>query len=72
MRAQGGFGHARTKWLKALKLLGQLFGLETEEQVDAASALKASCMVNLALCSQKEEKFSEALSWCTKALKSVP
>ena len=57
--------------MKALKLLGHLF-CDSEGEEAAASALKASCMVNLALCCQREEKFSEALSWCSKALKCAP
>ena len=65
------YKHARMKWLKALKLLGQLFDIETEEEGDAASAVKASCMVNLALLSQREGNLSEALSWCSKACKCV-
>lgn len=64
-------GLARTKWLKALKLLGQLFDVETPQQAEDAAGVKASCMVNLALCSQRENNLTEAHSWCTKALKCV-
>ena len=67
--AQGVYGHAKNKWLKAMKILGQLFDVDTDEEAAEASAIKASCMVNLALCAQREENFSEALSWCTKALR---
>ena len=63
------YGHAKTKWFKAMKILGQLFDVDTDEEAAEASAIKASCMVNLALCAQREEKFSEALSWCTKAIR---
>ena len=66
---QGVYGHAKNKWLKSLKILGQLFDVETDEEMAEAAAIKASCMVNLALCAQREDQFSEALSWCTKALR---
>ena len=66
---QGVYGHAKNKWLKTLKILGQLFDVDTDEEMAEASAIKASCMVNLALCAQREDNFSDALSWCTKALR---
>ncbi len=66
---QGVYGHAKNKWLKSLKILGQLFDVDSDEEIAEAAAIKASCMVNLALCAQREDQFSEALSWCSKALR---
>lgn len=60
---------ARQKYSKALKGLDRALDLETEEQFNEASALKASCLLNLARCSEKEQEWGEALRWCTKAIK---
>ena len=37
-------------------------------QAEAASVVKTACLVNLANCSQREQKYGEALDWCNKAL----
>ena len=38
-------------------------------QLLAASAAKASCLVNLGAVSQKEENINECFTWCDKALR---
>ena len=60
---------ARQKYSKALKGLDRALDLETEEQFNEAAALKASCLLNLARCSEKEQEWGEALRSCTKAIK---
>lgn len=42
--------------------------LETAEQMAAASALKASCLLNMARCAEREQEWGEALGWCNKAI----
>jgi len=43
--------------------------LEGNAQLAAASSLKASCLLNLARCAEKELEWGEALGWCNKAIK---
>ena len=38
-------------------------------QAEAASGVKAACLVNLANCAHKEQQYGEALDWCNKALR---
>lgn len=61
--------HAVQKWLKALKLLNQIFDFGDEEQRQAVDGAKASCMINLALAAQRQENYSDALKWADKALR---
>ncbi|KAL4447985.1 hypothetical protein ABPG75_005204 [Micractinium tetrahymenae] len=65
---QGKTKLARIKYQKALKLVDRAFDLESEEQVAAASQLKASCLLNLARCAEQEREWGEALGWCNKAI----
>lgn len=66
---QGKTKLARIKYHKALKLVDRAFELEGEEQVAAASQLKASCLLNLARCAEREQEWGEALGWCNKAIR---
>lgn len=70
---QGMNRHAEAKWLKALKMLNQVFDLGNDDDLtrDVASG-KASICVNLALAAQHRDEFSEALKWANKALKEAP
>lgn len=65
---QGDYKRARTKWQKALKLLGRHCQPESEEEEASLVKVKLGCLLNLALVSQREQSFGEALQWCTKAL----
>lgn len=67
--AQGKTKLARIKYQKAIKLVDRAFELEGEEQVAAASQLKASCLLNLARCAEREQEWGEALGWCNKAIR---
>ena len=61
---------ARVKYSKALKVSGRgAVDLEGEEERAAAGALKASCLLNLARCAEREQEWGEALSWCNKAIR---
>lgn len=66
---QGKSKLARQKYGKALKGVDQALDLETEEQFAAASALKASCLLNMARCAEREQEWGEALGWCNKAIR---
>jgi hypothetical protein len=66
---QGRTRLARIKYGQALKLVERAMDLESEAQVAAASALKASCLLNLGRCAEREQEWGEALGWCTKAIK---
>ena len=66
---QGKSKLARHKYGKALKGVEQALDLETEEQFAAASALKASCLLNIARCAEREQEWGEALGWCNKAIR---
>lgn len=68
---QGKTRLARAKYGRALKVVERAMDLETEEQVAAASRLKASCLLNMARCAEREQEWGEARSWCTKAIKWV-
>lgn len=69
---QGKTRLARAKYGRALKVVERAMDLETEEQVAEASRLKASCLLNMARCAEREQEWGEARSWCTKAIKCVP
>jgi hypothetical protein len=69
---QGMVSHAVQKWMKALKLLNQIFDVGDAEQREAVDSAKASCMINLAMAAQRQEKYSDALTWTEKALREVP
>lgn len=66
--AQGQARLARQKYQKAVKALDRALDLESAEQAVQASALKASCLLNLARCAEREQEWGEALSWCNRAL----
>ncbi len=66
---QGKTRLARAKYGRALKVVERAMDLETEEQLAAASRLKASCLLNMARCAEREQEWGEARSWCTKAIK---
>lgn len=70
--AQGKTKLARIKYQKALKLVDRAFDLDGDEQVAAASQLKASCLLNLARCAEREQEWGEALGWCNKAIRWAP
>lgn len=59
---------AKAKYTKALRLADRMFDIETDEQAEAASAVKTACLVNLANCAHREQQYGEALDWCNKAL----
>jgi len=59
---------ARLKYQKALKAINQTLDMETEEQFSRAKAGKISCLLNLGLCAQRQDKFGEAISWCNKTI----
>lgn len=65
---QGKSRLARTKYQKALKLLGGGLDLETEEEFSAASSTRAACMLNIGRCAEHEREWGEALTWCNKAI----
>lgn len=65
---QGKTRLARAKYGRALKVVERAMDLETEEQVAEASRLKASCLLNMARCAEREQEWGEARSWCTKAI----
>ena len=46
--------------------LREIDSLQVAQAVDSA---KASCMINLAMASQRQEKYSDALTWTEKALR---
>lgn len=62
---------ARQKYQKAIKLVGGAMEFESEEEVAAASATRAACLLNLARCAEQELEWGEALGWCTKAIGCV-
>ncbi|KAK9805627.1 hypothetical protein WJX72_008874 [[Myrmecia] bisecta] len=64
--------YAKAKWAKALQLLDRMFDIETDEQAEEVGKVKVACMVNLALCCQKDEEYGDALKWCSKALQEEP
>ncbi|PSC68182.1 Peptidyl-prolyl cis-trans isomerase PASTICCINO1 [Micractinium conductrix] len=65
---QGRTRLAKAKYGKALKLVERALDLDTDEEVAAASALKASCFLNMARCAEREQEWGEALGWCNKAI----
>lgn len=69
MFLQGKTRLARVKYGRALKLVDRALELESEEQVRAASSLKASCLLNMARCAEKEQEWGEAITWCNKAIR---
>lgn len=66
---QGKTRLARQKYGKALQVVERALDLETDEQMAAASALKASCLLNMARCAEREQEWGEALGWCNKAIR---
>jgi hypothetical protein len=69
LHMQGKSRLARTKYQKALKLLGGGLDLETEEEFSAASSTRAACMLNIGRCAEHEREWGEALTWCNKAIR---
>ena len=64
----GKYGLARVKYTKGLRGVDRALGLETEEQVVVARAVKMACLVNLAACAQKEKEYGEVITWCDRAI----
>ncbi|CAK0786960.1 hypothetical protein CVIRNUC_010174 [Coccomyxa viridis] len=65
------YARARSKWLRAMKMLEHAFDLETDEQMALASKAKVDSMTNLATVAFKEDNFQDCFKWCDKALSEV-
>lgn len=59
---------ARLKYLKTIRTVDKMMDIETEEQQEMAGRVKVACLVNIAACAQKEERWGEVIDWCNKAI----
>lgn len=59
---------ARLKYLKSIRTVDKMMDLETEQQLETARQLKVACLVNIAACAQREERWGEVIDWCNKTI----
>lgn len=58
---------AKSKYNKAITCVAKAYEF-SEEDLEVATEIKVSCMLNMAACAQKNCAYGEAISWCEKVL----